>query len=638
MAVSISSHTPGRGREGDSIVTAGLGFSATPGQNTVTVDGISASITAESATSITWTWPAGVTEDRFVVVRVTNLDDSTLADRYIWSKEDATTLLTVRVPGQYPGTSEVVGTEDPILAEAKDYERLATLVEEIRDVLGLQASDFAAKGDFLIGTGVGSFESAGSAATEGEVPVRRAAETSGWGFEAVSGSGGWGENTETLSADKTLTDSDGEKQFLDPNGTDRRVLLPALGSSNPVFFIYNTGFTAADLIVQSANGATVAIVSSQSALLVVSDGNRWAGFTQTIVSDAVRGYALRYGALNANTGEYLRSLGDAVDGDPGSTYDGLAALTVPSPGVIRRLGKRSQTSAAITWKIWKNGAASETIVESAASTATLSSAETFVAEGDTVAVEFDAGTSGQTTVGLHVLAEPTVLWFGENQSPAGAGNYLAAYASTSTTGSLSAEKEADTWENGTLDLLAWNVNVASAYDLKIWKNGAESETISIASANEGTAAAATSVAPGDEIAVEIDTVGSWQGTVGLRFVPTAEAGISYPFGGDPGATGQFFETNKNGSDGIASASITHLHEHLVLHEGRVQEIAYNTTSADSTTDVKVWKNGAVSETIELTGAEGREIATTVVAEEDTLALEYDAGTDPGEGNYQLITQ
>ncbi|MBD0369821.1 MAG: IPT/TIG domain-containing protein [Pyrinomonadaceae bacterium] len=59
--VSILGFTPGSGSVGASVTVNGTGFSATPGQNTVTFNGVTATVTSSTSTQIVTNVPAGAT-------------------------------------------------------------------------------------------------------------------------------------------------------------------------------------------------------------------------------------------------------------------------------------------------------------------------------------------------------------------------------------------------------------------------------------------------------------------------------------------------------------------------------------------------------------------------------------------------
>ena len=83
-------------------------------------------------------------------------------------------------------------------------------------------------------------------------------------------------NTETLSADKTLSATDPKVQFLDPGGASRNVTLPAEADSKAViFWIVNTADAAEDLTVQDDGGTTIGTVSQSQAKWFICDGSSW---------------------------------------------------------------------------------------------------------------------------------------------------------------------------------------------------------------------------------------------------------------------------------------------------------------------------------------------------------------------------
>lgn len=138
MAAIISSHSPPRGRAGDSLTLGGSGFGASG--NTVTVDGLAATVTAESATSVTVTVPGGITTDRFVQVVITHPTDGSQGSRYWWSKATPAEMQAWIMPLQQPGGFEDWGSassqEHSEDIEAKDIEALYELLQYLpTDVL-----------------------------------------------------------------------------------------------------------------------------------------------------------------------------------------------------------------------------------------------------------------------------------------------------------------------------------------------------------------------------------------------------------------------------------------------------------------------------------------------------------------------
>lgn len=83
--------------------------------------------------------------------------------------------------------------------------------------------------------------------------------------------------SETLTGNKTLTTSDLVLQWLDPNGADRTVTLPAEASStNLMFIILNTADGAGeDLVVQDDTPATVATLGPGMTGIFSCNGTSW---------------------------------------------------------------------------------------------------------------------------------------------------------------------------------------------------------------------------------------------------------------------------------------------------------------------------------------------------------------------------
>lgn len=133
-SVTITSVTPPRFRDGDSVTIVGTGFSARAGFNEVRFGGMAGTITAESETSITVTVPflLAFVNDTITSIDVENLQqDGSVAvgSAYCWSKPPATTIASANPPGQVPGPNEDPNVDDPAIGDARDYERLLALIE-----------------------------------------------------------------------------------------------------------------------------------------------------------------------------------------------------------------------------------------------------------------------------------------------------------------------------------------------------------------------------------------------------------------------------------------------------------------------------------------------------------------------------
>ena len=82
-------------------------------------------------------------------------------------------------------------------------------------------------------------------------------------------------STETLSATKTLVDTDEAIQYLDPGGSDRDVNLPAEGSDNHYFVISNQADTDETLTVKNDGTDTIAEVGEGETKVFYSNGVDW---------------------------------------------------------------------------------------------------------------------------------------------------------------------------------------------------------------------------------------------------------------------------------------------------------------------------------------------------------------------------
>jgi len=83
---TVSSISPGAGPEtgGTAVVITGMGFDATPGNNTVKFGGTAASVTAASSTSLTVTAPAGIGTQDITVTTAGGTSTTSAADRFAY--------------------------------------------------------------------------------------------------------------------------------------------------------------------------------------------------------------------------------------------------------------------------------------------------------------------------------------------------------------------------------------------------------------------------------------------------------------------------------------------------------------------------------------------------------------------------
>lgn len=146
---------------------------------------------------------------------------------------------------------------------------------------------------------------------------------------------------------------------------------------------------------------------------------------------------------------------------------------------------------------------------------------------------------------------------------------------------------------------------------------------------------AVDITAGDEIALDVVSSSSDLGqSRAFVTVTTTAVGKGYVLhfnGGPNSGPGSVFIPNTSrptltsGLDDVKDSTTEHM-----PGSGTDCTFSWNTQSADGTTSMKIWKSGALADTLTLSGAKGT-VATvgTVWSAGDQAAVEYDAGTGPG---------
>jgi hypothetical protein len=147
----VTTISPGRGRPADLVTINGSGFNVLVARNRVTFAGVLAGINWAGANALQVVVPVGLPVDQHVEVEVENLDDPGAATWYWWSQDTVVntdaSILRVKVPWRdekLRGLGRDV--KDMSTAEARFFERIATKIELVRDLV-------AAKGDFFSRSG-----------------------------------------------------------------------------------------------------------------------------------------------------------------------------------------------------------------------------------------------------------------------------------------------------------------------------------------------------------------------------------------------------------------------------------------------------------------------------------------------------
>lgn len=129
---------------------------------------------------------------------------------------------------------------------------------------------------------------------------------------------------QTLSGNLTLVDGDKAIQKIDCNGANRDVTLPAVATTNHVFYIVNSSGGAFTITVKNAGGSTIATVAQGAAGIILSTGAVWysAGGGTAPTTTAANDFQVGSGAgtwIKKTLAETLTILGKAV-------ASGLASL------------------------------------------------------------------------------------------------------------------------------------------------------------------------------------------------------------------------------------------------------------------------------------------------------------------------
>jgi hypothetical protein len=111
---------------------------------------------------------------------------------------------------------------------------------------------------------------------------------------------------------------------------------------------------------------------------------------------------------------------------------------------------------------------------------------------------------------------------------------------------------------------------------------------------------------------------------------TSGRGWSASFGGD-GIAGRYLIPHMAAATSTGATTLGPLTEIMLPDAVSDAQLAWTSQTADATTDLKIHVNSVVTETIDLTGAEGVvALAGDAYAAGDTVGVEFDAGTDPGD--------
>ena len=398
----------------------------------------------------------------------------------------------------------------------------------------------------------------------------------------------WGSNTEILAATKTLTNASETLQFLDPDGTDRDVELPAPGATNPFFLIYNTDETAKLILKQGATA--LAEVFPGTIAWMFSNGTAWISNSFSATQLGLSAQLMFFGADLVSNGQFLRANGcPHTSAQVSSNSSTTVQMVVVQAGFLSKLVWNAETAQPNgSFEVFRNETESLGVVQTVGA---IRGTHTFqfpvqLAVGDRLSV-----TTGNTSVFdrtqvilvcSHGLPSNTLVFGNDGDTT----DYWLAGGEANTPGdiTLNHEKEMMILGSCTLDrigLLSGNDLTAGTRTLEIYKNTVLQETITLTGgvfANGDThvvkdAVGTTTFVEGDRIAVKSGGSGNILSNATLTLYFTGLPGHIYQWGGSTnGANGWHYvnQTANPVTAGLPHAS--EIHDAMMVFNGTAVKI------------------------------------------------------------------
>lgn len=162
----------------------------------------------------------------------------------------------------------------------------------------------SAKGGLVVGTAASQVQML-PVGTNGESLIADSAETGGmrWGSPSSSFAANQAD-TRTATGTVTLTDSDKDVQYIDPGGASRDVVLPAEGTGNHPFFIYNSADAAEALTIKNDASSIIGVLNRGDSGLFVSNATTWSQSKQ-IVTKILAGFVSNPQAVYAQRAQVV---------------------------------------------------------------------------------------------------------------------------------------------------------------------------------------------------------------------------------------------------------------------------------------------------------------------------------------------
>jgi len=212
----------------------------------------------------------------------------------------------------------------------------------------VKKSDFAAKGDLLVGLGETQYDIL-SAGSYGFVLTADNSKDKGIDWKPV-----FELNSQVLSGNITLSNNDSPYQSLNPNGTNRIITLPASGRFTGQFFIIRNSqsHSSSGYLTIKEGNTDIEVVYSQGIKAFIWDGTNWQPFypgtgasqsqENLVIGNKAAGvsYATSFGSLSNGTNAGV-AVGRAANGG----YDGVAVgYSSTGSGQSVAIGRQSNTN------------------------------------------------------------------------------------------------------------------------------------------------------------------------------------------------------------------------------------------------------------------------------------------------------
>jgi hypothetical protein len=407
----------------------------------------------------------------------------------------------------------------------------------------------------------------------------------------------WTANTETLSGDKTLTDSSETIQFLDPNGVDRDVTLPVITTSTPQFLVVNTGSTNT-LTIRNSADQPLSTISAGAAGRVWTDGVSvfTADAALTAPDTSVGKLLYNFGAIFDQQPTFAMAGGSFQAPDRNSGFIGpITDATMNVAGTIDLITYHMTSASSTVIRLYKNGA-SDTTFSGVSVTEGSFTPSTSVAAGDDVRIENVSGTlPGATHFQLYLTpSSGNLSSYSFGGDPILGGNLVAnTISATSGSGATFTDREEQTIvEACTADSFAWNTDTgATNTSFKLYKNASFSETLPNLTGVVGSVSGLTTTfAALDTVTFEYDA-GTDPGDGTYNFAVSGATGAYYKLGGDS-STGVSAFFNFNVVSGAVNATLGVGNE-AVVPAGTISTMAVRSEFALDDF-YELWKNGALS--------------------------------------------